>query len=244
MTIGRLKDIIRYPVKSFRGEHVTATTVMKYGLYGDRSHALLDDKRDGKFLTITQCPRMVLYEASFKGTETVEALPWLEVRNPEGRIFAWEEDQLKKELENAAGTSLTFKKYSPEYVPAGAIEEEHILLITDASLAKLEETWGKEKLDAARFRPNIIVSLEDKIPFIEDSWTGRKIKLGGEAVIKIERPCERCMIINVDPQTGEQEPGLLKTVVKERNNCFGMYASVVKTGEITSLDKVEFVPED
>jgi uncharacterized protein len=244
MTIGRLKNIIRYPVKSFKGEHVEATTVMNYGLYGDRSHVLLDKNRDGMFLTITQYPRMVLYEASFNGIETKEAFPRLEVRNPEGRSYSWGEEQFKQELEGGADTRLTFRKYSPDYVPAGAIEEEHLLLITDASLAKLEETWGKEKLDAARFRPNIIVSLDDKIPFIEESWSGRKLKVGKEAVIKIERPCERCMIINVDPETAEQDSGLLKTVVKERNNCFGMYASVYKPGEIFSADKVEFVSGD
>lgn len=40
------------------------------------------------------------------------------------------------------------------------------------------------------------------------------------------------MIITVNPDHEERDSTLLKIVVKERNNHFGIYASVLKTGEI------------
>ncbi|HEK9104135.1 TPA: MOSC domain-containing protein, partial [Bacillus pseudomycoides] len=59
-----------------------------------------------------------------------------------------------------------------------------------------------------------------------------------EVEIQLKRHCERCMIITVDPDNTERDSTLLKTVVKERNNHFGVYASVVKTGEIHVGDEV------
>lgn len=64
------------------------------------------------------------------------------------------------------------------------------------------------------------------------------MKIGREVEIQLKRHCERCMIITVDPDNAESDSTLLKTVVKERNNHFGVYASVVKTGEIHVDDEV------
>ncbi len=63
MLIGHIKEIVRHPVKSFRGESVQQTKIMEYGLYGDRSHAYIDETKDGDFLTITQFQEMVRYGA-------------------------------------------------------------------------------------------------------------------------------------------------------------------------------------
>jgi MOSC domain-containing protein YiiM len=46
------------------------------------------------------------------------------------------------------------------------------------------------------------------------------------------------MIITVNHDSAERDSTLLKTVVKERNNYFGVYASVIKTGEIHVGDEV------
>jgi uncharacterized protein len=89
MLIGHIKEIVRYPVKSFNGESVQKTKVMEYGLYGDRSHAFLDKTRPGKFLTITQFPEMVRYKARFVGEELMEEYPRVEITTPEGKVVDW-----------------------------------------------------------------------------------------------------------------------------------------------------------
>lgn len=48
------------------------------------------------------------------------------------------------------------------------------------------------------------------------------------------------MIINLDPSNLEKEHSLLNTVVRERDNYFGVYATVNKTGEIANGEKVYF----
>lgn len=241
MSLGYIQTITRHPVKSMRGEQVSETKVMSYGLYGDRSHVLMDETRENKFFTITQFPELVKYTAKLEGTEKEEEYPPVAITSPKGTIYHWEDEQLQKELEEASGRAVSFTAHTPEYVPFGAIEEENILLITDASLQKLAEIHGKDQLEAARFRPNIVLSLKDQVPFAEEQWIGRRLLLGDHVEIEVKRPCERCMIITVDPETGERDARLLKTVVKERDNLFGVYCSVKKTGIIRRGDPVKLL---
>lgn len=238
MLIGYIREIVRHPVKSFYGESVQKTRIMEYGLYGDRSHAFLDDTRPGKFLTITQFPEMVRYKARFVGEELVEEYPEVEIMTPDGKTFNWGDEELTSEIEHKSKRKTSLVTYPPSHVPLGAIEEEHIQLVTDASLDKLKEIWGKSEIDYRRFRPNLLISLKEKIPFIEDQWFGKRVRLGNEVEIKLKRHCERCMIITVNPESAERDATLLKTVVKERNNYFGVYASVIKMGKIHVGDEV------
>lgn len=73
--------------------------------------------------------------------------------------------------------------------------------------------WGQD-VDHRRFRPNLIFSLYENIPFVEDTWFGKCIRIG-EAELEIVRHCERCMIITIDPNTLTFEKTLLKTVVQK-----------------------------
>ena len=238
MLIGHIQEIVRHPVKSFHGERVQKTNVMEYGLYGDRSHAFLDESRPGKFLSITQFQEMTRYEARFVGEERIDAYPQVEIVNPDGKAFNWGDEELIEEIEHKSGRPVSPIMYSPLHVPLGAIEEEHIQLVTDASVSQLKELWGKDEVDYRRFRPNLLIAVKDHTPFMEDNWFGKRMKIGKEVEIELKRHCERCMIITVNPETAERDPSLLKTVVKERNNHFGVYASVIQTGEIRVGDEV------
>lgn len=241
MLIGHIKEIVRHPVKSLRGESVQKNKVMDYGLYGDRSHAYVDDTKNGDFLTITQFQEMVQYKARFVGEESMEKYPKVEVTTPEGKVWEWKEQALIEELENKSNRKISTKEYTPSHVPIGPIAVEHVLLATDASLDKLNELWGKEEVDLRRFRPNLFISLKEKKPFIEEEWMGRHIKIGTEVEMQFVGHCPRCMIITVDPDNAERDPGLHKTVIKERNNNFGVYASVIKTGDVHAGDEVHLL---
>jgi uncharacterized protein len=241
MLIGHIKEIVRHPVKSFRGESVQKTKIMEYGLYGDRSHVYLDDTIKGNFLTITQFQEMVRYKARFVGEESMDEYPKVEVITPEGKVFHWEDQELINEMENKSKRKISTREYTPSYVPIGPIAVEHILLATDTSLDKLKELWGKDEIDSRRFRPNLFISLEEKKPFIEEEWIGRRIKIGTEVEMQFVGHCKRCMIITVNPDNAERDPSLHKTVIKERNSNFGVYASVIKTGDIHVDDEVHLL---
>lgn len=241
MLIGHIKEIVRHPIKSFYGESVKTTNVMEYGLYGDRSHAFLDETRPGKYVTITQCPKMARYKAKFLGEETMHEYPLIEITTPEGKVVSWGDEELTKQIEAGSNRSISLVKYSPTDVPIGAIELEHLQLISDESLNALQKIWGKETLNHRRFRPNLILALNEQTPFMEEMWFGKTLKIGNQVEIQVKRHCERCMIITVNPDNAERDPSLQKTVLNQRNNHFGVYASVMQTGEIQVGDEVVLV---
>ncbi|WP_347551969.1 MOSC N-terminal beta barrel domain-containing protein [Pseudalkalibacillus hwajinpoensis] len=236
--VGVTKEITRHPVKSMTGEKVNQTQVMKYGLYGDRSHALLEES--GSFLTITQFAQLVQYRASFSGVESLEAYPEPVIVTPAGQTYRWLDYDWLNEIEKKLLKQLTRKSYRPEHVPIGPIEDEHLLIVTDASLQSLSTSWGKHA-SARRFRPNLEISLLDKTPFIESEWKGKYLRIGEEVIIEVVKPCERCMIVTVDPENGTRQPDLLKKLVKEYRNEFGMYARVIRTGKINTGDGVYLI---
>lgn len=238
MKVGTIKEIIRHPVKSFGGESVAETRLMPYGLYGDRSHAFLDTSRPGRFLTITQAPEMATFSACFSGKEQDNMFPAVIIRMPDGSSVKWGDSRIREYLENLTGVKTEQIQYSPKSVPLGPIEEEHLQLVSAASLKKLGEMLGRE-VDHRRFRPNIIIDIEGSVPFAEESWFGKKLIIGsGGSAIRIKRHCERCQIITVDPEDAGKDASLLKMVAKERNNHFGIYASVLSTGLIRTGDAI------
>jgi len=234
--LGAVREIVRHPVKSFAGERLQEVQVAAYGLFGDRSHCFLDETRPGRYLTATQLPQMVTYQASFVGEQRDDRYPAVRITAADGQVYDWEDPALLAELERLSGRRLRRIVHPPQHVPRGAIEEEHLLLVSDASLRELERIWGRS-LDHRRFRANLVLSLQEPQPFAETAWLGKRLRLG-EVELVVVRPCERCMIVTLDPQRAERDPSLLKLIHQEYDNCFGVYARVVRTGRIRAGEAI------
>lgn len=76
-----------------------------------------------------------------------------------------------------------------------------LLLISEASLEALNERLvakGEAPVPMSRFRPNVVV--RGTAPFEEDMW--RQVMLG-DVPFDVVKPCKRCVITTIDPQTGE-----------------------------------------
>ncbi|MCE6982444.1 MOSC domain-containing protein, partial [Pseudomonas frederiksbergensis] len=56
-------------------------------------------------------------------------------------------------------------------------------------------------LEMLRFRPNLVV--EGSAAFAEDGW--KRIRIGA-VEFRVLKPCERCIMTTIDPQTGERSP--------------------------------------
>jgi uncharacterized protein YcbX len=54
----------------------------------------------------------------------------------------------------------------------------------------------------------------------------------------------RCAMLNLDPDTGEQNARVLKTVVRLNQNNAGVYGTVVRTGTITIGEPVSLTVDD
>ncbi|WP_419872284.1 MOSC domain-containing protein [Candidatus Pristimantibacillus sp. PTI5] len=54
----------------------------------------------------------------------------------------------------------------------------------------------------------------------------------------MDKYCDRCSMVTLDPDTLERDGTLLKKINEEMNLNFGVYASVEKTGVIHAGDQV------
>ena len=206
-----------------------------YGLYGDRFCAFYDETKKGwgSYITARQLPELLSYKARLNQGE-------VNVTAPDGRRFSWDE-ALLAEIQRLSKRKVSMTRpkapnfESPELM---AVDAASVLIITDASLRKLERLWGKP-LDLRRFRANLVVSLEETA-WNETDWTDRCL-LVGSTVLKIDTICERCSMITIDPDTIERDPSLLKIVNQELALQFGWYASVIQPGEVRTGDKLYFV---
>jgi uncharacterized protein len=127
-----------------------------------------------------------------------------------------------------------------------------ILLMSQASLDELNarlQANGHEAVSLARFRPNIV--LERLNAQDEDRVSDIHIQTDeGTVVLRVVKPCVRCPIPNIDPQTGLSSPVVGDTLQSYRQNprmkgavTFGMNAVVV-SGQAHTLRLGQTVKAD
>lgn len=230
---GEIKTIVRYPVKSLQGETLSRCTVGERGLLGDRSHAIRDAERPGKFIYASKYPRLLSYQAVLQEEEG--ALPKVKIISSDGRAFDWDDAAWTEELRQIVDRP--FSLHVDERNPA--VWDADLLLVTEASLRALAAMLGRE-VEYERFRPNLIISAVPDVPFAEEGWIGKRLLIG-DVELQVVKPCERCSYVNIDPVNLDIDPSVLKTLVRERDNCFGVYAKVLRTGEIRTGQQVKLI---
>jgi uncharacterized protein YcbX len=232
---GTLQAIYRHPVKAMRGEKLDGCAVDAFGLYGDRSHYFLDASVQGKYVSAGKVPALLGYAARFNGEGQESAYPEVLVTSPQGIVYRWDDERFHAEIAQVANRPVTPVRGTPE--EGGKNWEDHILIVTDSSLREIARLIGQGELDARRFRPNLIIALDEDHPFAEDHWIGKRLRIN-DVLLQVNKHCERCMYVNIDPETLEINPAVLKTVAKRHDNCFGVYASVITPGRVTVGDEV------
>ncbi len=91
-------------------------------------------------------------------------------------------------------------EYLSQPTETGFADGYPMLLISEASLDALNERLvakGEQPVPMSRFRPNVVVS--GAAPFAEDTW--RRVRLG-DVSCEVVKPCKRCIVTTLDPQTG------------------------------------------
>ncbi len=103
------------------------------------------------------------------------------------------------------------------------------LLIGQASLDNLNQRLA-EPIDMIRFRPNIVVA--DSLPYEEDAWS--HFRVSGIDFYGV-KPCARCVLTTIDPETGEKGREPLRTLATYRQwkhkILFGQNVLAQPTGE-------------
>ena len=124
-----------------------------------------------------------------------------------------------------------------ESPPGTYFDVASILLLTDASLRRLSRLAPGSLVDVRRFRPNFVIATEDGEGFPERAWAGQRLRVG-DAELRVEIPCPRCVMITHGFDDLPRDPGLMRSVVREAQGAVGVYASVARPGRVRIGDAV------
>ncbi|HIK27841.1 MAG: MOSC domain-containing protein [Oscillatoriaceae bacterium SKW80] len=121
-------------------------------------------------------------------------------------------------------------------------ESVHISLLSQATLDAIGEVCGK-RVDVRRFRPNIL--LEGVAAWEEFTWVGQKFLLGS-AKIAIAARINRCVNIEVNPDTGDRDLPLLSVLRQHFGHLqTGILATVETEATVTIGDTLTLLnPKD
>jgi uncharacterized protein YcbX len=116
-----------------------------------------------------------------------------------------------------------------------------IQVLTTSTLQLMSQLNPAADWDVRRFRPNVLVDTGLGNRAVENDWVGRTIRIG-DLVITGEQPTIRCAMPMHAQTDLPRDPSVLRTIVREANQCLGVYASVIEAGSVATGDPVELVP--
>jgi len=235
--IATVAELFVYPVKSMAGIAVQEAHVTLDGLLGDRNYSFVraDQASSNSFpwMTARESARMLLYKPEFSEAPTSDhAEPPVKVRTPEGHVHEVGDPAFCEELAGKMGHPLFLLKSG-----RGIFDCQHLSLFSLPTVRALAAESGSA-VDHRQFRANLYIEPTSEQAFEEETWTRSLLQIGSEAVIGVTKRDGRCMIVNLNPETGQQDPRVLKTVAQSHQGQVGIYANVVRPGLIRIGDAV------
>jgi hypothetical protein len=226
--IGRIRHLFRYPVKSMAGASLESAALGWHGIEGDRRLAFrrVEDRSGFPWLIASRVGELVLY-SPFGETEGDPLLP-THVRTPDGKDLPLGGGEIQDVLLRRYGSAVELMR-----LKQGIFDDACISVITDVTIREILSSAGRPT-DVRRFRPNIVVETDGGAPFDEDRWLGKRLAFGAEdgPAVGVTQRDKRCVMINLDPETAESHAEVLKAAVRLNDCNAGIYATVVKTGEL------------
>jgi uncharacterized protein YcbX len=236
MKLFLLSHINIYPVKSLAGISVTSWPVNEKGLLHDRKWMLIDHNR--QFLSQRVLPNMALIKTTLTDKHLLLSAPgmedlWLTLDPIDGEIInstlwhdqcdarsvstvadQWLSDFLKQNCRLVYQPDDQIRPVAPHYAkPTDKVAFSDgfpFLIVSENSLAVLNHEM-QLNLSMDRFRPNLVIS---GCPgYAEDSW--REISIGA-IDFRLPKPCSRCSIPTINPETAQAGKEPLTTLNRTR----------------------------
>jgi uncharacterized protein YcbX len=238
--IGRVLEVWRYPVSSVSGEMPGTVSVSLAGVTGDR--------RFGIFEIATGRPAAPEREPKWRpalhlsSTHFDQSLPIISF--PNGASFSLDDPSLPGRLTSyfgfevgiaahpglAAGIEWLFPIIPGRYAAAP------LHLVTTASLSALSAVTGLTSVDRRRFRPSVLIETDDE-GFVENGWLAQTVTIGSVRTEVSERT-RRCGMTMIAQPALDEEPDLLRVILRHNARSLGVYANPLGEGNIAVGDKV------
>ena len=259
----RIAALHVHPIKSCAGIALDEALVIETGLEFDRAWMVVDER--GMFVTQRELPRMALIRPTLRQSDMVLRAPGmlalhvaLDTVEEPTQATVWNDTVKAYDMGALAaqwfsdflGRPLRLVRFDPEQRRlsnprwTGPIEAENafsdgfpVLVASTAGLDELNRRLaaaGHDAVTMQRFRPNLVLDgLEahgedhlDEIVFEAPEGTVR---------LKLVKPCARCPIPDVDPDTGERGHAVGDALAAYRADTrldgavtFGMNAVIVE----------------
>jgi uncharacterized protein len=216
----QISELYVYPVKGAAGIPLRQATLDDFGIRHDRRWMIVDAA--GRFITQRNQPRLALLQPELEPDRLVLSSPMcgrvelpLEAHGPARRVQVWDDVTdavdagdvaagfVSRHLDAAVRLLFmpdnTLRQVSLDYARPGDrvsfADGFPLLLIGQASLDELNRRLP-DPVAMVRFRPNIVVA--GATPHAEDGW--RRLRVG-DVDLDVVKPCARCAVPNVDPET-------------------------------------------
>lgn len=258
----RIAALNVYPIKSCAGVALNESLMIETGLEFDRAWMVVDPQ--GRFVTQRELPRMALVAPTLRSFDMVLRAPGMlalhialdSVEAPV-RVRVWGDEVAAYDMGDLAaqwfsdflGRPLRLARFDPEQRRlssrewTGAIEAENafadafpLLVASTESLGEVNRRLlaaGAPAVTMQRFRPNLV--LDGLAAHGEDHLDEIAFETAeGPLRLKLVKPCSRCTIPDVDPQTGAQGHAVGDVLAAYRADArlqgaltFGMNAVIV-----------------
>lgn len=228
--VGVVTLLARYPVKSMRGEQLTAAEIDQQGIVGDRQWAVFtpdggvgSGKSSRRFRRVEG---LLDYRATLDGLAGAAPL----IESPTGQRFSADEPGASELLSAALRRPLRLGQ------KAGVRhhDDSGLHLVTTAALRRLSELLG-EPVEVARFRPNLVLEIPGA-GFVEDDWAGRELRLGADVVVRLGPGMPRCVMVDMAQGELGADGRILKLLAREHQLMLGIKVEVVRGGIVRQGD--------
>ncbi len=267
----QLSEIYIYPVKSLGGIRLEESKVTDRGLQYDRRWMLIDE--NNRFISQREYPKLAVFSTELftnflRITDTrvikgilVNLTPQFSEIISIINVTVWDDEVEAWEVSRIANNFFTEALGMPArlvYMP----DESHrktesnyslkgdeitsfsdgypILIVGQSSLDDLNNRLA-EPITINRFRPNFVFT--GGTEFEEDEW--HEFKVGDVRFFGV-KPCARCVMTTIDPQTGEKkgkEPLLSLNRYRKAGNkiLFGQNVLISQLGKVSVDDVIEVI---
>ncbi|KXH84048.1 MOSC domain-containing protein [Sporosarcina sp. HYO08] len=265
----KVASLWRYPVKSMMGEELNACDFTEKGVLGDRAYGVIDTET-GKLANAKnpkKWPNMFQYRASFtKPVQLSYPIPPVRIMLPDGQTVESNENDVNHQLSESfqrfvtiaspSSAAVEFEGYIPEEInelenrgttftrqsPENTFFDiATVHIITTSTINTLRKLTPESRIEPRRFRPNLILDVPETEGFVEQEWIGKNLSIGDDVQLRIIQPTQRCVMTTLAQGDLPKDPNVLRTLVKQNNGNFGVYAEVLQTGSVTIGDQVEIL---
>ncbi|MGV0656121.1 MOSC domain-containing protein [Mycolicibacterium thermoresistibile] len=244
----RVARLWRHPVKSMRGEEVSALDVRTTGVRGDRVYAFFDTRTGARISAknhgaLLGCAARLLAEPD----DGRRAAPPLEVTFPDGTVITDDPAELTRRVSDLLGLDVELRAGAP----GAFVDAAPLHLMAADTLQALRSAHPGGDWDPRRTRPNILIDRaqagsDGEQPDADGDWLSRDLHIGAAAVAHVVIPTPRCVMTTLAQGDLPADREVLRTLNRVRRlrlggrdrPCAGVYADVVRPGRVEVGDTV------